>query len=150
MTTRVQIDHQNVLQDTIEGESVIINLLSGNYYSLENAASVIWRMLEQGASFSELEKQIGVEYDGEKAEIASAIQDFLNMLRKEGLIKEIPVSLSTLTGVPEKSEAGLPRKPFEAPKINVYTDMQDFLLVDPIHELDEGGLPRLIREDEEM
>ena len=30
---------------------------------------------------------------------------------------------------------------FERPKLGKYTDMQDLLLADPIHEVDEQGWP---------
>ena len=34
------------------------------------------------------------------------------------------------------------RKPFAVPTLEVFTDMKEFLLVDPIHEVDERGLPQ--------
>jgi hypothetical protein len=34
-------------------------------------------------------------------------------------------------------------RPWEAPIFEVYTDMQDLLLFDPIHEVDNSGWPRV-------
>ena len=33
------------------------------------------------------------------------------------------------------------KQPFEAPILNKYNDMQELLLLDPIHDVDEAGWP---------
>jgi hypothetical protein len=36
---------------------------------------------------------------------------------------------------------GIDKPPFEMPKLSKYTDMEDLLALDPIHEVDEMGWP---------
>jgi hypothetical protein len=36
---------------------------------------------------------------------------------------------------------GIGKSPFEMPKLSKYTDMEDLLALDPIHEVDEMGWP---------
>ena len=40
-----------------------------------------------------------------------------------------------------ETDPGIERLSFEAPILHKYTDMQDLLLLDPIHEVDEAGWP---------
>ena len=35
----------------------------------------------------------------------------------------------------------IPRAPFHPPVLNVFSDMQDLLLLDPIHDVDATGWP---------
>ena len=37
---------------------------------------------------------------------------------------------------------------FEAPSLEKYTDMQDLVLLDPVHEVDQTGWPRQQPDDE--
>ena len=44
---RFRVNTPNVTHETIDGEAVIINLDSGNYYSLVEVGSFIWGLLEK-------------------------------------------------------------------------------------------------------
>ena len=39
------------------------------------------------------------------------------------------------------ADAPAAKEPFRAPQIRAYTDMQDLLMIDPIHDVDETGWP---------
>jgi hypothetical protein len=70
------------------------------------------------------------------------VQKFIDELQQEGLIvvKEKEESRGAIDLKTESKAEG--KKPdFEAPVLNRYTDMQDLLLLDPIHEVDETGWP---------
>jgi len=60
-------------------------------------------------------------------------------LRGETLLEQ----LADEVGVPPDDEVAAPASdgPFVAPVLERYEDMQDFLLVDPIHEVDDSGWP---------
>jgi hypothetical protein len=72
-----------------------------------------------------------------RSEVAQALSELVDEFRREGLVieseSEPPVgSLTFPSG----------RIPFVAPVLNTYTDMQEFMLVDPLHEVDEvAGWP---------
>ena len=38
-------------------------------------------------------------------------------------------------------EAGASARPYEPPQLEKYTDMQDLVLLDPVHEVDATGWP---------
>ncbi len=132
------INSSKIVHETIDGEVVIIHLETGVYYSLSDTATCIWDMLQAGASFETILKNLNLFYDGTPAEMEKTVTSFLQELQKEGLVKTetSDVSNQNLAGkIPEKKEA------FQAPVFEKYSDMQEFLLVDPIHEVNEAGWP---------
>ena len=46
MTYRVNSPH--VISETVGGETIIVNLASGHYFSLQGTAVEVWQGLEQG------------------------------------------------------------------------------------------------------
>jgi len=78
-------------------------------------------------------------YGAEKTIIDEAVGAFLAELAREGLI--VPDS-SPAPDSPQP-EAPSPEDPaaFVSPTLRKYTDMQNLLLLDPVHEVGEGGWP---------
>ena len=58
-----------VTHETIDGEAVIINLDSGNYYSLVDVGSFIWGLIDKGASASEVQNVVLATYQGDADDI---------------------------------------------------------------------------------
>jgi hypothetical protein len=138
---KFRVNTPTVTHETIDGEAVIINLDSGNYYSLVEAGSFIWSLVERGASTSEVQQVVQQTYQGNATEIDRGVQELLAQLQQENLI--LPVD-----GADDVAELNLPaqnghEKPsFSAPTLNKFSDMQELLLLDPIHDVDEAGWPK--------
>lgn len=137
-----RINTPKISHETIDGETVIINLDNGNYYSLIGVGGDIWRFIESRASLIDIIQVITHQYEG--ACIENDINRFITELREEGLIvhdKEKRPESIVGTNTQIEIETGKKRPIFEPPILNKYTDMQDLLLLDPIHEVDETGWP---------
>lgn len=142
---RFSINSSKITHETIDGEVVIVNLASGSYYSLDGAGAEIWSRIADRASFSEIVAYLADRYDGKIEALAGAVQQLLGDLETEGLILKEP------DGAPAQSPEAKPIAPgrpesaakiqFTPPSLNKYTDMQDLLLLDPIHDVDEAGWP---------
>jgi hypothetical protein len=138
---KFRVNTPTVTHETIDGEAVIINLDSGNYYSLVEAGSFIWSLVEKGASASEVQQVVQQIYQGNATEIDRGVEELLAQLQQENLI--VPVA-----GADDLAELNLPsqnghEKPsFSAPLLNKFSDMQELLLLDPIHDVDEAGWPK--------
>lgn len=52
-----------VIAQTIAGETVIIDLLGGLYFSLDPVGTRIWELLATGATLTEIVAQMYTEYD---------------------------------------------------------------------------------------
>lgn len=136
-------DLPNVMHEMMDGEVVIIDLESGAYFSFDGAGAQIWTMLtEGGRGLEDLVQGVSSRFEGEAASVASAVEDFVGHLAREGLIRVIDEPSGTFigTGAVERGDA-LPA--FVAPVLNKYTDMQSLLLADPIHEVEDQGWPHL-------
>lgn len=129
----------DVVHETIDGETVIVNLENGIYYSLRNSGVDIWNLLETGANLDELGEAMISRFDGSPDEIRRAITELLVALQQEGLVKVSSAKLGDgqTDPVQPKSE----KAKFEVPVLEKYSDMQELLLLDPIHEVDEEGWP---------
>lgn len=148
MTSSVsfRVNSPKVIQETIDGEVVIVNLDNGNYYSLDNVGADIWSLIESGAAVSEVVDRITHRYEGNHADIENAVSQFVAALQQEALIDpDGAKEPKSIKGLDMQVEAGADteRLRFEIPTLHTYTDMQDLLLLDPIHEVDETGWPNI-------
>jgi hypothetical protein len=138
--TRFRPNVPKVVHQTIDGEVVIINLDSGCYYSLENVAADVWTAVEMGASLAEAAEMLGKHYAVAPDTITAALETFVGSLYDESLLVEAPgaAAPASLDGAIMVSRRGAA---FQPPALRKYTDMQDLLLIDPIHEVDDLGWP---------
>ena len=119
VTKAYEINSKKVISETLDGETIIINLENGNYFSVNEAGSAVWDAISKHQSFILDDKNL---------------TDFIKLLEKEELILETK----------EASEASLAdQKNFTDPKIEKYEDMQEMLLADPVHDVDPMGWPKL-------
>ena len=141
--TRFRINSPIVVNEVFDDEVIIINLDSGNYYSLDSAGVDIWNFIGIGATVGEISGGVACRYKGDCLEIENGVGQLLEELQREELI--VPVQ----TQDPETGKAAMPvevnpeaeRLDYSAPTLQKYSDMQDLLLLDPIHEVDETGWP---------
>ena len=131
-----------VVSEAFADEIVIIHLEIGAYYSLEQSGAAIWHWLQQGMSLAEISNQVSVDYQLGAEEVAHILPPFIDELTQEQLI--VPAGDQPYNGLPPVLpgyEGRLSNAPFTRPLLTKFTDMQDLLLLDPIHEVDSRGWP---------
>jgi Coenzyme PQQ synthesis protein D (PqqD) len=127
-----------IVHETVDGEVIAIDLDNGSYYSLAGSGPLVWSLLADGASEVELRDALEARF-GAVETIAGDVSTLLEQLRENGLIVETEreADIATLMAKAGDSET------YEAPRFERYTDMKDYFLLDPIHEVDRaGGWPR--------
>jgi hypothetical protein len=143
------INNPNVVHETIDGETILIHLGTGTYYSLDGVAAELWGLLLAGVSDGELGARLQARYDVEPglaersaaAFVRELLQEELVVELREGLAAEATAELAPGEEPGEKPAAG---GVFAPPVLHKYTDMQEFMLVDPIHDVDaEAGWPHV-------
>lgn len=131
---------QQVIFETIDGETMIVRLDSGNYYSMNPTGGQIWALIEQGASKDQITSAFSEAYGVEKTSLEEPIETFLKYL----IVEELIVPKGTL------SQAGIGNRPtaverltdlFDPPLLSKYSDMQELLILDPIHDVSDAGWP---------
>jgi hypothetical protein len=135
-----RVDGRKVAHETIDGEVIMIHLVLGNYFSLDGMGADLWELLVQGRGRDETIASLEERYEAEDGQIASTVDELLEKLAAEELVERGAGNAQAAAAASNGAPAA-ERKPFKAPELQKYTDMQDFLLVDPIHEVDETGWP---------
>ena len=133
---RYQLNRPDVIQETVDGEALIIHTPSGCYYSLEGTGEHLWNALLAGYSSAEIAAAYPSAGEGTAAALNDAVELFARQLQAEQLL--LPCDLTAAPG-PITPAA----HPFVNPVLQKFTDMQELLLVDPIHEVDpQAGWPQ--------
>ncbi|MEX0832265.1 MAG: PqqD family protein [Actinomycetota bacterium] len=139
------MNRPRVIAQEIDGEVVAIDLHTGNYYSLRGTAAPIWAALESAAGLPEIIEHLEERYASGTDGIEGDVTAFLEGLAAEELIvplaegEEPPSVPASANG----SSSGAPRdESLEPPVLEKFDDMQDLILLDPVHEVaEEQGWP---------
>jgi Coenzyme PQQ synthesis protein D (PqqD) len=135
---RYRVNHPQVINEMIDGEAIMINLVSGSYYSLDSVGGEVWGLLEESLSVDDIVTQLSSRYDASDDIIRSAVENLLEQLSREQLV--MPDHGSAASSLPSGSRPSQ-LLPFRAPRLQKFTDMQDLILLDPVHEVDSRGWP---------
>jgi Coenzyme PQQ synthesis protein D (PqqD) len=129
-----------IVHDVFDGEVMAVRNDTGAYYSLRGVAADLWNGIAAGLDDAGLAAMLCRRYDTESAAAIDVVHRFLGHLSTEGLVdNEHAVDDATaVTLLPALD----PRLPLEDPVVETYTDMQDLLQFDPIHEVGPEGWPQ--------
>ena len=123
--------------EDFKSEILAIDLKSGHYYSLRDSAAQIWRLLIEGHSVEAVIPWVAAYYGVEAAAVAPDVKGFIAELEALRLIVANPDPSPGPTLVAPGPGGDIYAKPV----LETYTDLQDLLLLDPIHEVDVAGWP---------
>jgi hypothetical protein len=142
MTTeqRLRINTPLVVSQEIEGEAILIHFDSGCYYSANATASVVLNLINLGLVPGEISAELTRLFPDAAGQVEGAVAEFLENARREGLL--VPAEASTEQAAAEAGGSrGAPGGPFVAPRLERFDDLQDLLMLDPIHDVDAVGWP---------
>jgi len=134
-----RIDTPRISSETIDGETIIIDFESGVYFSTDGIGAAIWEEIRAGRPGEEIVAETCLRYPQAEPECRRTVEAFLALLHEEGLVVALAEELPT----PPSGTVGSRAYPdrFVIPALTKYTDMQELLLLDPIHDVDEQGWP---------
>lgn len=128
--TRLTLNSEVAAAKLIDDEVIIINVVTGHYYSLGDAASFVWLRLSQGASVGEIAHDLPQRYDVAGAQAHADVERLFTDLLEHRLV----VPLSRAPGREQLASGVGPvgeRLPYTPPRLQVFTDMADLLAIDP-------------------
>lgn len=128
----------NVSARSFGDEVIAANFVRGVYYSLLGPAAQIWEGLVAGVSIERVVADVSALSDAEPAEFAAAANSLVESLLAEGLLVEGPPAEEK----PWQAAAGS-EGPYGLPALERFTDMEDLLLLDPVHDVEEMGWPHV-------
>jgi hypothetical protein len=133
---RLEVCRPGIIDETIDGEVVAINLDSGIYYSFRGVAAAVWAGVNGQATAREIAAAIeagpGALDDG-----AGVVAGFMEQLVNEGLARPSDAAAAT-----EWTIDGLVVE-LVPPVLEKFSDLEDLLLLDPIHDVDAEGWPHI-------
>ncbi len=133
-----EVAGEGVLWEAFEDEVVVINLDNGCYYALDAVGGSVFDLLVGGQPTEAVVDRLALSYEGEPDAMRAEVEGFTGRLVEAGVLR------ARDGGAPAPVAADAPpaaKEPFRAPQIRAYTDMQDLLMIDPIHDVDETGWP---------
>ena len=136
MSLSVRINTPDTACQVIDGEAVLIRFDTGQYYSSLGTGGEIIQLLEAGYSVPQIVHAL-TSPEAVCDDVAGAVQAFVAELVQEGLF------VAANDGRTASSGASAPTTgtPFETPVLHKYTELEDLLKLDPIHDVDPAGWP---------
>lgn len=132
-----------VTHEELDGDVIAIHLETGMYYTFDGVAADCWQGLAAGVSIDDIATAISQRFDIESQSALADVRSFVAALATEGLVVD--------DIAPSSDGAARPSDAFEirsggdrgyvAPVVQRYDDLEDLLLLDPIHEVDDAGWP---------
>ena len=132
-----RMNEAQTVQEVFDGDAVAINLNEGTYYSMPGLSAQVWSWLIKGVPLGTIAHTLSDICDGDPETISAQLDDFVAKLEEQGLI--VPSDAPPAEEQPAVSQPV--RKMPASLVLDVYTELQHLLLLDPIHDVEEVGWP---------
>jgi len=136
-----EVNEPMVISETIDDETIIINLATGSYFSLKHSGATIWAVIRQGGTLSDIAATVRARFEVDGHDIEHEISALVEKLLAEDLIR--PKEGGAAPFSPSVASAARKGILFVAPTLDRFTDMEAMLLLDPVHDVDERGWPQV-------
>ena len=138
---KLKVNEPNVVHETIDGETILLDLNTGNYFSLDGPGAIIWEYITENGEWKNVIEILSSGNEGQEDEIENSVVAFVEGLITENLLVKATddIPASDTSNIENQLKAAA--QEFVPPTVNKYSDMQDLLLLDPIHEVDDKGWP---------
>jgi hypothetical protein len=118
-----------------DDEIILANFDTGIYYSLIGTGADIWLGLKAGANVEEIAAAFAKSVTPEHTVTTEQISTFIDELVTENIIAPHEGNPGR---EPWSIQFGNPPSP---PTLDRFDDLRDLLLLDPVHDVSEGGWP---------
>jgi hypothetical protein len=87
MSNNSLVPHEHVvLSDLDEGEGVLVDLNTKRYYTLNETALFVWRLLEKGAALDVIVRELIATYDVTPERAQASVDKLLSDLAQRNLL----------------------------------------------------------------
>jgi hypothetical protein len=139
-----RVNEPDVINQVIDGEAVVLHLGTGRYFSARGCGADVWSWVSASVPVPAVVEALVSSYDASPDTIAAAVDEFVTYLVREGLV--VGISDDRLGATPSPT-ISTPKPPFEVPVMEAFGDLEDLLLLDPVHEVNaEKGWPHVAPE----
>jgi hypothetical protein len=140
---KFKLNENLISMERLDGEVIIISFATGKYYSSsETGADVLW-LLKQSVDPTAWEKILKNRFNMDEFPFLDVF-NFLKKCHLEGIVAEFNGELSGQPDLPVDYDL----KSWKTPELLAFADLQDLLMVDPIHDSSLEGWPQLKSNDD--
>ncbi len=134
------INEPSVVCEEMGNEIVVINLETGCYYNLNQAATVIWHLISKKISYQRILDHIVRNNKTKEETVSKDLKDLFHIFIKENLVVENNNTTKN-NGNKDNLLDNRKKSKYQRPSIKKYSDMKEMLELDPIHEVTNLGWP---------
>lgn len=129
-----KVDDQKIISDNVDGETILMNLDSGAFFSLDSVGAEIWGHLKNSQPIPRIIAALEAKFEIDAGSLEKSVLNFVGQLNREGLIAEGRKDSmeEPVAPAPQKS-----RLPFSHPRLNMHLDLGLMVVAD--------YTPRLVR-----
>ncbi len=134
------IRDDSVSMERLDGETILINFETGQYFSFRGpSADILW-LVQAGVDPMHWPATLGESFEhfSWTDQVQTSIIDFLDSLSELGVISAITEMHGASVALPDDYV----RTEWTAPSVFANDDLADLLVIDPIHDASEDGWPQ--------
>jgi hypothetical protein len=136
---RYAVASRDIVSEDFDGEFIVLDLGSGKYYSMDAAASALWRAITAGVSIQALAEAVDGAGPAGTHITGQAIHDYAEHLVACGCLVRSDEPGSSLL---DPAIAAALKGASSPPKVETFSDLADLIKADPIHDVEEtAGWP---------
>jgi hypothetical protein len=128
--------------ERLDGEVIIISFTTGQFYSAKGSGADVLSLLREGFSSENIVQILSNHYPSFEYE-HSGLDQFISSLLDAGIIHETTANKDTTAF---KLPDDLSRSLWDKPELLIHDEIHGLLLVDPIHDTNDEGWPKLKNE----
>ncbi|HEU5307778.1 MAG TPA: PqqD family protein [Acidimicrobiia bacterium] len=143
MPTHYRSNGPRFVDETIDGEALVMDMVKGSYYSCVGASAFAWNALARGMTADELTTMLVARYGVSDVDAARDVDGFVTtLLTEEMLVPGHPTDAARTPPTRATLDALVPQPEYRALALERFDDLADLILLDPVHDVTEAGWPR--------
>jgi hypothetical protein len=128
--SRFRLADDRAVARVIDGDAIVIDTITGRYYSLEGPSQTAWSLLLASLSLGEVAAALRERFETGDADVLADVGRVAEELVAEKLLVPVERGSGVAPSPPPSSNEG-PRAAYTAPAVTVFRDMEDLLAFDP-------------------
>ena len=140
-----QINHARVIFEVLNSEVIVVNFSTGDYFSLMHSAKYTWQLLDKRIAPANIASLLAAHYQLDAPALLGDIERFIQELLQEELLiptAEAPQEVASTT-LADLLALGAEDNAYLAPIVHKYSDVQNLLKIDPVHDVSAAGWPNM-------
>lgn len=119
--------------DTVDGETVAIDTVSGSLMLLTGSGPWLWECLAAGSPVDEVLADVEARFG---VSTLDAVRLFFEQLAEHGMLTDAPTRISGDAASGPAAPKPTPPEHFTPPALETFDEIADIIAMDPIHDVD--------------